>query len=75
MKITKQQFNEFEKQFLIDKLATPTYRFGQAFCNSFPQSYFYIEKIKEQDCDRLWNTLSRQEVLEIIDHYNLLDVE
>jgi hypothetical protein len=35
MKITLEQFEEFEKDFLFKKLSDPTYRFGQHFLNYF----------------------------------------
>ena len=72
MKITMQEFEAFEKQFLFDVLANPTYRIGQAFYNSFPK----IAVSMEQDGDlgfaqasHLWNSTDRKEVLELIDWY------
>lgn len=35
IKITKQQFEQFEKEYLLQLLETPDYRFGQAFLNKF----------------------------------------
>jgi hypothetical protein len=33
--ITRQEFEEFEKHWLMQVLKTPTYRYGQAFMNYF----------------------------------------
>jgi hypothetical protein len=70
MKITMQEFEEFEKEFLFEVLKNPTYRIGQAFSNTFPD----IANSMERDGDlgyrasvRLWDSTSRTEVLEIID--------
>lgn len=72
MKITMQEFEEFEKQFLFEKIKNPWYRLGQAFYNSYPE----IANIMERDGDigyaqanRLWNSNNRNEVLEILDWY------
>ena len=72
MKITMQEFEAFEQQFVFEVLKNPTYRIGQAFSNTFPD----IANSMERDSDlgyragvRLWNSTSRTEVLEIIDWY------
>ena len=72
MKITMQEFEAFEKQFLFDVLKNPDYRIGQAFYNTFPK----IAVSMEQDGDigfaaasHLWNSNKRDEVLKLIDWY------
>ena len=72
MKITIQEFEEFEKQFMFEVLKNPTYRIGQAFYNSFPK----IATSMEEDGDLgyaaagdLWNSKSREQVLKLIDWY------
>jgi hypothetical protein len=35
MKISQDQYNEFLKDFAWQRLKTPDYRLGQAFCNFF----------------------------------------
>jgi hypothetical protein len=37
MKITMQEFEEFERQFIFEVLKNPDYRIGQAFYNTFPK--------------------------------------
>lgn len=66
------EFEAFEKQFLFEKIKNPWYRIGQAFSNTFPD----IANGMERDGDngyraavRLWNSNSREEVLEILDWY------
>lgn len=72
IKITMQQFDEFEKYFLMDVLKNPDYRLGQAFINTF----WDISNSIEQDGDmgvstaiKLWEAKSRDEVLTLIDWY------
>jgi hypothetical protein len=73
MKITMQEFEEFEREFLFEKIKNPWYRLGQAFLNKFPE----IEKRMEQNADldkvaqanMIWNTNNRKEVLELLEGY------
>ena len=72
MKITIKEFEEFEKQFLFEKINNPYYRLGQAFLNKFPE----IDRLMEDDGDlgaqqarRLWECDNRKQVLEPIDWY------
>ena len=72
MKITMQEFEEFEKQFLFEKIKNPWYRLGQAFLNTFPE----INRNMEEDGDlginqanKIWNSSKREEVLELLDWY------
>jgi hypothetical protein len=72
MKITIKEFEEFEKQFLFEKINNPYYRLGQAFLNKFPE----IDRLMEEDGDlgaqqarRVWECDNRKQVLELIDWY------
>lgn len=72
MKITMKQFEEFEREFLFEQIKNPWYRLGQAFSNQFPE----LANSMEQDGDngyraavKLWNSNSREEILEILDWY------
>jgi len=72
VKITMQEFEAFEKQFMFEVLKNPDYRIGQAFYNSFPK----IAVSMEEDGDlgfaaanHLWNSSKREEVLKLIDWY------
>ena len=72
IKITMQEFEEFEQDFVFEVLKNPTYRIGQAFYNRFPK----IATSMEEDGDRgymagthLWNSSKREEVLKLIDWY------
>ena len=72
MKITMQEFEEFEKEFLFEKIKNPWYRIGQAFYNSFPKIAVSMEEdgdIGYNQANRLWNSNRREEVLELIDWY------
>ena len=72
MKITMKEFEEFEKQFLFEKIKNPWYRLGQAFYNSHPEIAVSMEQDGDNGNDsanRLWNTSDREEVLELIDWY------
>jgi hypothetical protein len=72
MKITMQEFEAFEKQFVFEVLKNPTYRIGQAFYNTFPKIVVSIEEdgdIGLAQANYLWNTTKREEVLKLIDWY------
>ena len=72
MRITMQEFEEFEKQFIFDILRVPDYRLGQAFYNTFPEIAVSMEEdgdLGYAQANRLWNTKDRTEVLEILDWY------
>ena len=72
MKITMQEFEEFEKEFLFEKIKNPWYRLGQVFYNSHPEIAVSMEQDGDNGNDsanRLWNTSDREEVLELIDWY------
>jgi hypothetical protein len=45
-KITREQFKQFEKEYLRQLLETPDYRFGQAFLNKFGESMIQDEVIE-----------------------------
>jgi hypothetical protein len=72
MKITMQEFEEFEKQYMFEVLKSPDYRIGQAFYNSFPEIALSMEDdgdIGYSQASRLWNSKDRDEVLKLIDWY------
>ena len=71
MKITMQEFEAFEKQFVFEVLGNPDYRLGQAFSNIFPE---IVEALSSGDIGYrqqlwLWEARSRDEVLKLIDWY------
>ena len=47
MKITAEQYEEFRKDFVFQKLRNGTYRYGQHFLNSFPE----VKKCMAEDGD------------------------
>lgn len=72
MKITMQEFEDFEKQYMFEVLKNPDYRIGQAFYNSFPEIALSMEDdgdIGYSQSSRLWNSKNFREVLELIDWY------
>ena len=72
MKITMQEFEAFEKQFVFEVLGNPDYRLGQAFYNTFSEIAVSMEEdgdLGYAQANRLWNTKDRNEVLEILDWY------
>lgn len=50
--ITLAQFDEFEKQFMLDHIKNSDYRYGQAFLNAFRNIH---DAIDPAECARLWN--------------------
>jgi len=72
MKITMQEFEEFEKEFLFQQIANPSYRLGQAFINTFPKISLSMQCDGDIGYARwhdLWGCNDRKRVLEIIDWY------
>jgi hypothetical protein len=72
MKITMQEFEEFEKELLLQRIANPYYRLGQAVINHFTQISRAIENdgdIGYMQWQELWECNDRKRVLEIIDWY------
>ena len=72
MKITMQEFEEFEKQYMFEVLKNPDYRIGQAFYNTFPEIALSMEDdgdIGYSEASRLWNSKNLGEVLKLIDWY------
>ena len=71
MKLTMQEFEAFEKQFVFEVLGNPDYRLGQAFSNTFPE---IVRDLESGDIGyrlgiRLWEARSRDRVLELIEGY------
>lgn len=72
MKITMQEFEEFEQDFVFEVLKNPTYRIGQAFYNSFPKIVVSMEEDGDLGfaaASHLWNSNKREEVLKLVDWY------
>lgn len=72
MKITIEEFELFEKEFLFQQIANPYYRLGQAFINTYPE----ISRSMENDGDlgymrwqELWECNNRTKVLKLIEWY------
>jgi hypothetical protein len=72
MKITIEEFEQFEKEFLFQQIANPLYRLGQAFINTFPKISLSMQcdgDIGYASWHDLWGCNDRKRVLEIIDWY------
>ena len=71
MKITMQEFEDFEKRYLFEVLKNPDYRLGQAFINDYRN--ISNSMIGDEDGifenNRLWGSRDREEVLKIIERY------
>ena len=71
-KVTWAEIEEFERDFTIKVLATPTYRYGQAFLNYF--SWVRDSMINDGDLGgaqamNVWNSSNRSEVLDLVEWY------
>ena len=64
MKITMQEFEEFEKKFLFEKIKNPYYRLGQAFINTYPNIVRDLEVYRLGM--PLWECDDRAKVLELL---------
>ena len=71
MKITMQEFEEFEKRYMFEVLKNPDYRLGQAFINDYRDISHSMmgEYHGVFDNNRLWGSRDREEVLKIIERY------
>jgi len=64
--IPKEDFEKFEKQYMLDVIRDPTYRYGQAFMNYF----FNSNKIlSNHDDSALWYTSSKEKAEYLINKY------
>ena len=70
--ISKQQYQEFLKDYTIEVLRNPDYRLGQAFLNYFPA----VDRLMNNDGDlgaadatKLYYTTDNNEARELIDRF------
>ncbi len=70
--ISKQEYEEFLKDYTVEVLRNPDYRFGQAFLNYFPA----VDRNMNNDGDlgaaaavKLYYTTDNQEARELISFY------
>ena len=70
--ISQQQFEEFLKDYTIEVLRNPDYRFGQAFLNYFPA----VDRLMNNDGDlgaadatKLYYTTDNNEARELIERF------
>ena len=71
-KVSWAEIAEFEKDFTIKVLATPTYRYGQAFLNYFSwvhDSMLHDGDLGHRDAIAVWGSSDRLEVLDLADWY------
>ena len=71
-KITRLEFQEFEKDLLFKQIANPDYRYGQAFLNYFK----WVHKALEEDGDlgqlcahRVWGSNNPKQVFKLLEWY------
>ena len=57
--ISKEDFEKFKKQYMLDVIRDPTYRYGQAFMNYFKITTFGSMP-KEDTESALWYTSSKE---------------
>ena len=43
MKVSKAAYIEFQQAYLLDAIKVPSYRYGQAFLNTFPEIDNYLQ--------------------------------
>jgi hypothetical protein len=67
-KITREQFKQFEQEYLLQLLETPDYRFGQAFLNKFGESMIKDEVIEGISVNQLPGMPSTWQVWEEQDY-------
>lgn len=70
LKITRQEYNEFLKGYLMDVIKVPSYRFGQAFLNMFPEIDNYLQGLGDQgisDSAAIWSFTDTAKVKSLIE--------
>ncbi len=70
--ISKQQYEEFLKDYTIEVLRNPDYRLGQAFLNYFPavdRSMNNDGDLGAADATKLFYTTNNDEARELIDRF------
>lgn len=68
MIISKEDFKKFEKQYMLDVIRDPTYRYGQAFMNYFKITTFVSMPNADAE-SALWYTSSREKAEYLINKY------
>jgi hypothetical protein len=69
MKISREQLDSFEQEWLVQHLKSPDYRYGQAFLNHFREIHDQLmsNDQTEPECMRLWEerdaNMARRHVL------------
>ena len=43
MKVSKAAYIEFQRSYMLDVIKVPSYRYGQAFLNTFPEIDNYLQ--------------------------------
>lgn len=73
--ISKDEFEKFQKQYMLEVIRDPTYRYGQAFMNYFFNSNKIL--LNHDDLElwntSLWNTSSREKAEFLINKYIVIE--
>jgi len=69
MKITKDEYRDFEKYYIMESLRNPDYRLGQAFINYFPA---VSRKMSERESTMLFYIADNSDAQLWIDQHRTL---
>jgi hypothetical protein len=73
-KISQKTYEDFKNQYLFDAIKIPSYRFGQAFLNTFPEfdsSLHFLDSVNDGDANDhqtyIWSSTNIQNVQKMIE--------
>ena len=70
IKVSKEAYLDFVKGYLIDVIKVPSYRYGQAFLNTFPEIDNYLQSDGDNgiaESSSIWNSNNTAKVKSLIE--------
>lgn len=70
IKISKEAYTVFQRSYLLDVIKVSSYRYGQAFLNTFPEIDNYLQSDGDNgiaESAAIWNSTDTEKVQSIIE--------
>lgn len=70
MKVSNAAYIEFQQAYLLDAIKVPSYRYGQAFLNTFPEVDNYLQSDGDNgiaESAAIWNSTDTAKVKSLIE--------
>ena len=70
MKVSKEAYITFQRGYLLDVIKVPSYRYGQAFLNTFPEIDNYLQSDGDNgiaESSAIWNSTDTVKVQSLIE--------